>query len=136
MENNYWYVGQKVSDQRFGNGEIVAINVHKDYYPIVVDFGICKQHYYIDGKYVIHDAFPSLSLNPHVPLEYNKIFKKGDIVWYLYQNIWYLGIYDCIEEGSHKVSEGFSSKDLTDVITYHYIDDEDIKLYSPNIIKE
>lgn len=124
MENNYWYVGQKVSDQRFGNENIININTSA-LCPILVDFGSHKEHYYIDGKYRDGDAFPSLSQNPHVSLKYKKIFKKGDVVWcFLNGELWYLGVYDSLEEGNHKVSQGYTNNGAA---SYEYLTDEQIK---------
>lgn len=129
MENNYWYVGQKVSDQRFGNGEIVRIDTTA-FCPILVDFNGCREAYYIDGKYT-ESTLPCLSQNPHVPLEYKKVFKKGDVVLYKLNKDKWLGIYDCFEEGSHKIIYS-----LGKVNKYEYINDENIELYSPNVIEE
>lgn len=128
MENNYWYVGQKVSDQRFGNGEIVRIDTTASC-PILVDFNGCREAYYIDGKYT-ESTLPCLSQNPHVPLEYNninKIFKKGEVVWYCPSNgLWYLGVYDSLEEGKHKVNTGYENNKA---FIFEYLTDEQIKKF-------
>lgn len=75
MNEDYWYIGQKVSDQRHGNGEIINININENY-SITVSFLKRDDHYSIDGKSLLSDSFPSLSPYPHVPIKYNKIFKK------------------------------------------------------------
>lgn len=129
MENNYWYVGQKVSDQRYGNGEIISIN-EKDSYPIKVKFiDYTITCYTKSGKSIIGDFYPALSPHPHVPIKYNKTFKKGDVVKYKSGNAWYLGIYDGFIENKHLVSEGFNDENLENVFISRYIEDENILKY-------
>ena len=129
MDKDYWYVGQKVSDQRYGNGEIISID-KKDSYPIKVKFiDYTITCYTKSGKFIIGDFYPVLSPHPHVPIKYKTIFKKGDLVKYKYQGNWYIGIYGGIEEGSHKVYEGFDDENMTKISSYHYIEDEDILKY-------
>lgn len=128
MNKDYWYVGQKVSDQRFGNGNIININTSA-LCPISVDFGSHKEHYYIDGKYRDGDTFPSLSPHPHIPIKYNKIFKKGDVVKYKNGKAWYLGIYDRFIENKHLVLEGFNDENLENVFNSECVEDENILKY-------
>lgn len=132
MNKDYWYVGQQVSDQRYGNGEIIDIfdKGFKGLYPIVVRFiNNVIRAYSICGKYDIEDLYSVLSPNPHVSIKYNKVFKKGDVVKYKRENAWYLGIYEGIEEGLHKINEGFSDENMTKIDSYYYIEDEDILKY-------
>lgn len=129
MNKDYWYVGQQVSDQRYGNGEIIDITDDK-FYPITVKFvNGFSSNYTICGKKFTENFFPSLSPKPHVPIKYNKVFKKGDVVKYKRGNAWYLGIYERIEEGLHKINEGFNDENMTKISSYYYIEDEDILKY-------
>ena len=129
MENNYWYIGQKVSDQRYGDGIVVDIDFIGSY-PIKVDFSDDSQTYTLDGKSDRQDKFPLLSQNPHVPLEYkkiNKIFKKGEVVLFKPNSRnRYIGFYDSFEGGCHKVMFGFEQDNS---IIFEYVSDEDIELY-------
>lgn len=77
----YYYVGQKVSHQAFGDGEV--INLYEDsVYPISVRFGDDERLFTADGRHEFAQH-PSLSQRPHVPLELKEIvtFEKGDLVW-------------------------------------------------------
>lgn len=129
MENNYWYVGQKVSDQRIGEGIVVDIEFI-GLYPIKVDFSDYFQTYTLDGKSDIDNKFSSLSQNPHVPLEYkkiNKIFKKGEVVWCLLnEGYWYLGVYHGLEGKTHKVNQGYTDDGA---VYFEYLTDEEIKKF-------
>ena len=129
MENNYWYVGQKVSDQRYGDGIVVAIDFN-GLYPIKVNFSGYSQTYTLEGKFNSEDTFSILSQNPHVPLKYNninKLFKKGEVVWcFLNGELWYLGVYEGLEKGNHKVSQGYTNDGA---VSYEYLTDEQIKKF-------
>ena len=131
MENNYWYVGQKVSDQRFGNGVIIKIGFNREYAIEVIFENGSGSTYTKEGKISVNDAFSSLSQNPHKPLEYTKIYKqvnKDDIVLYSTGNgIKFLGIYNSFEEGIHLVVDAFNVNNS--VHSYAYVSDEDIELY-------
>ena len=52
-------VGQKVSDIRFGIGNIIEIDL-KDKYPIMVSFENTTDTYMLDGKALESDTFPIL----------------------------------------------------------------------------
>ena len=52
-------VGQKVSDIRFGIGEIIEIDL-KHKYPIMVSFEKTTDTYTIDGKALESDNYPIL----------------------------------------------------------------------------
>ena len=81
----YYYVGQKVSHQAYGNGKVAKIYEGGiQIYPVIVDFESRDSFSFtIDGKHEIEDKFPSLSQQPHVPLELKEIitFEKGELVW-------------------------------------------------------
>ena len=129
MENNYWYIGQKVSDQRFGDGIVVDIN-YIGSYPIKVEFSGYSQTYTLDGKFNNENTFSILSQNLHVPLEYkpiHKLFNKGEVVWYSPSGgLWYLGIYDSLEERLHKVNLVYLDEKSAD---FEYFTDEEIKKF-------
>lgn len=129
MNKDYWYVGQKVSDQRYGDGEIVNIN-GEVLYPITVKFiNNVKISYTIEGKDLHSNLFSSLSPHSHVPIKYNKVFKKGAVVKYKKGNTWYLGIYDRFIENKHLVLEGFNDENLENVFDSEYVEDENILKY-------
>jgi len=79
---NYYFVGQKVSHQAFGDGEVKTKNNGNAYYPITVEFQNHTKTFTIDGK-IYEGEFPSLSQKPHAPLELEEIvtFEKGELVW-------------------------------------------------------
>ncbi len=79
---NYYYVGQKVSHQAFGDGEVIKIDDILES-PIFVKFSSGVIRFYKDGKYLDSDEFPSLSQQPHVPLKLKlkETFKKHERVW-------------------------------------------------------
>jgi len=131
MNKDYWYIGQQVSDQRYGNG--IIINIKSDnVYPIIVKFENFAYliSYTKEGKLSRdYDNYPSLSPYPHVPIKYNKVFKKGDVVKYKRGNAWYLGIYDRFIENKHLVSESFNDEKLENVLNSEYVEDENILKY-------
>lgn len=130
MNEDYWYIGQKVSDQRYGDGIIISTTAPLPYI-IGVDFETSQtRHYYTEeGKSTSYDPFSCLSPYPHVPIKYNKIFKKGDLVKYKFEGIWYIGIYDRFIENKHLVLEGFNDENLENVFDSQYIEDENILKY-------
>lgn len=79
---NYYYVGQKVSHQAFGDGEVKTLSNGNAYYPITVEFQNHTKTFTLDGK-SYENELPSLSQKPHVPLELKEIvtFEKGELVW-------------------------------------------------------
>ena len=93
MKKINWYVGQKVSDQRFGNGEIIDIDLKDGEYPISVKFNDVNHIYTLTGKFDIFDKHPSLSQESHVPLEYEYVddIKIGDIVYAKNGNVYTYG---------------------------------------------
>lgn len=91
---NYYYVGQKVSHQSWGNGEIIALESTQKKYPIVVDFGDNHKFFTTDGRYN-ETELPSLSQKPHVPLELEEVvsFEKEELVWYKNGDNWIVRYY-------------------------------------------
>jgi hypothetical protein len=87
---NYYYVGQKVSHQAFGDGVVTSISeLIEVTTPVIVKFGENYKSFTIDGRYK-KEEFPSLSQKPHVPLELEEVvtFEKGELVWVRNGDIW------------------------------------------------
>ena len=68
----YYYVGQNVSHQAYGNGEVVEIITGKTF-PVIVKFEKLEVTFTYDGKISREDEFPSLSQQLHVPLKLEEI---------------------------------------------------------------
>jgi len=90
VTKKYYYVGQKVSHQSFGDGVVTSITHNMKGYPIFVHFKESCKSFTIDGRYNIIDEFSSLSQKPHVPLELEEVvtFEKGELVWVKIQTTW------------------------------------------------
>ena len=78
----YYYVGQKVSHQGLGDGEVININ-DKKHYQVRCSFNGKEVSFTKCGRFMDGDKFPSLSQQPHVPLELKEIvtFESGELVW-------------------------------------------------------
>ena len=86
----YYYVEQKVSHQEYGNGVVKEIDNNSIRQIIVLfDSGI-EQCFTLDGKTSTLGEFPSLSQQPHVPLELKEqvVFEKGELVWVKNHDCW------------------------------------------------
>ena len=87
----YYFVGQKASHQGLGDGEVINI-IDKAKFPVRCSFNGKEEDFTECGRYYENDKFPSLSQQPHVPLELKEIinFEKGELVWVkdINQNEW------------------------------------------------
>ena len=93
----YYYVGQKVSHQEYGNGVVNEINNNCIRQIIVLFDSGRERPFTLDGKTSTLGEFPSLSQQPHIPLKLEEIvnFEKGELVWVkdFYQNEWVVRYY-------------------------------------------
>lgn len=105
---NFYYVGQKVSHQGFGNGVISLIDSN-ECFPIMVEFKLHNKSFTIDGR-LNKNELPSLSQKPHVPLELEEVisFERGELVWvkFLGDSTWKARYYAEYIEGKHLVFDG------------------------------
>jgi hypothetical protein len=98
---NYYYVGQKVSHQAFGDGVVRSINLGS-VCPIIVDFGDFAMSFTTDGCLNIGE-YPTLSQKPHVHLELEEIvsFEKGELVWVRCGIVWDARYYSHFDGVNH-----------------------------------
>lgn len=118
---NYYYVGQKVSHQAFGDGVVNSVKGTLKDYPIIVDFENSCKTFTVDGRYKT-DELPSLSQKPHVPLELEEVvsFEKGELVWIRcgINAIWNVRFYSHYENGKHKYFDNQIKEGLTSVAEF------------------
>jgi len=98
---NYYYVGQKVSCQGFGDGIVIELRQHSTY-PVVVQFEGLQRVFTEDGRYET-TQLPSLSQKPHIPLELEEVvsFEKGVLVWVKIQ-VWEVRYYSHYDGKQHR----------------------------------
>lgn len=116
---NYYYVGQKVSHQAFGDGVVVDTESGNSYYPIKVEFNDYIKSFTVDGR-GYRNELPTLSQKPHVPLELKEIvtFEKGELVW-VKSVIWQARYYSHFDGEQHYYfinQQGTGSFNKTDEI--------------------
>lgn len=69
--------------QAYGKGIVISTDDVYDYsggYPLIVRFDDRKQSYTSDGRFLIDDLFPSLSIEPIASAVLPTSFKRGDWV--------------------------------------------------------
>ena len=117
---NYYYVGQKVSHQDYGDGIVTKIDL-TSVCPVVISFNNNElRSFTLDGKYTSTSLFPSLSQNPHVPLELKEIitFEKGELVWVKSRvNTWVVRYYSHLDGIYHMIFNNQKKEGYTSAVT-------------------